>query len=250
MMRSASSRFCSCSTTTTTPTFRGGGERKKGKRSPNEARFGRRRRLQRRSSSTTTSAEGGGSEEARTMKNDDDIDRSVDATMMGTTTTRTSESTNGTYIANSKVPKKLEPPKRDTGIPSELDINIDIDEGKKKKLKRKKMKTRASRKSNRWNVLMTFYIALSLFVISLWFVSLSLSLWFALNSNARRACKRATLTTPFLFSFLENENDRTHEEDERRGSGNRELVVSGERGRPRRGRVSVSMDGERRGGAG
>ena len=177
MMRSASSRFCSCSTTTTTPTFRGGGERKKGKRSPNEARFGRRRRLQRRRSSTTgSSAEGGGSEEARTMKNDDDIDRSVDATMMGTTTTRTSESTNGTYIANSKVPKKLEPPKRDTGIPSELDINIDIDEGKKKKLKRKKMKTRASRKSNRWNVLMTFYIALSLFVISLWFVSLSLSL--------------------------------------------------------------------------
>ena len=247
MMRSASSRFCSCSTTTTTPTFRGGGERKKGKRSPNEARFGRRRRLQR-SSSTTTSAEGGGSEEARTMKNDDDIDRSENATMMGTT--RTESTTNGTYIANSKVPKKLEPPKRDTGIPSELDINIDIDEGKKKKLKRKKMKTRASRKSNRWNVLMTFYIALSLFVISLWFVSLSLSLWFALNSNARRACKRATLTTPFLFSFLEHENDRTHEEDERRGSGNRELVVSGERGRPRRGRVSVSMDGERRGGAG
>tara|TARA_B100001769_G_scaffold274674_1_gene273705 strand:- start:1882 stop:2226 length:345 start_codon:yes stop_codon:yes gene_type:complete len=28
-----------------------------------------------------------------------------------------------------KVPKKLEPPQRDTGIPSELDINIDIDEG-------------------------------------------------------------------------------------------------------------------------
>jgi len=28
-----------------------------------------------------------------------------------------------------KMPKKLEPPQRDTGIPSELDINIDIDEG-------------------------------------------------------------------------------------------------------------------------
>ena len=27
------------------------------------------------------------------------------------------------------MPKKLEPPQRDTGIPSELDINIDIDEG-------------------------------------------------------------------------------------------------------------------------
>jgi len=29
-----------------------------------------------------------------------------------------------------KMPKKLEPPQRDTGIPSELDINIDIDEGR------------------------------------------------------------------------------------------------------------------------
>ena len=28
-----------------------------------------------------------------------------------------------------KMPKKLEPPQRDTGIESELDINIDIDEG-------------------------------------------------------------------------------------------------------------------------
>jgi len=28
-----------------------------------------------------------------------------------------------------KMPKKLEPPQRDTGIPSELDINIDIDAG-------------------------------------------------------------------------------------------------------------------------
>jgi len=28
-----------------------------------------------------------------------------------------------------KMPKKLEPPQRDTGIPSEFDINIDIDEG-------------------------------------------------------------------------------------------------------------------------
>jgi len=180
-MRSASSRFCSCSTTTTTtPTsalllLRGGGERKKGKRSPNETRFGRRRRLQRRRSSTTgSSAEGGGSEEARTMKNDDDIDRSENATMMGTT--RTESTTNGTYIANSKVPKKLEPPKRDTGIPSELDINIDIDEGKKKTSHKKNENALASRKSNRWNVLMTFYLSLSLFFISLWFVSLSLSL--------------------------------------------------------------------------
>ena len=80
------------------------------------------------------------------MKNDDDIDRSENAkTMMGTTTTRTESTTNGTYIANSKVPKKLEPPKRDTGIPSELDINIDIDEGEKKNLEGKKMKTRALR---------------------------------------------------------------------------------------------------------
>ena len=60
------------------------------------------------------------------MKNDDDMDRSDDAT------TTTTESNGIVVIANSKVPKKLEPPKRDTGIPSELDINIDIDEGKKK----------------------------------------------------------------------------------------------------------------------
>ena len=59
------------------------------------------------------------------MKNDDDMDRSDDATT-------TTESNGIVVIANSKVPKKLEPPKRDTGIPSELDINIDIDEGKKK----------------------------------------------------------------------------------------------------------------------
>ena len=79
------------------------------------------------------------------MKNDDDIDRSENAkTMMGTTTA-TESTTNGTYIANSKDPKKLEPPKRDTGIPSELDINIDIDEGEKKNLEGKKMKTRALR---------------------------------------------------------------------------------------------------------
>ena len=111
------------------------------------------------------------------MKNDDDIDRSENATMMGTTTTRT-ESTNGTYIANSKVPKKLEPPKRDTGIPSELDINIDIDEGKKKTSHKKNENALASRKSNRWNVLVTFYLSLSLSFLSLSgsFLSLSLSL--------------------------------------------------------------------------
>ena len=69
------------------------------------------------------------------MKSDDDIDRSDDKA--------TTTESNGTYIANSKVPKKLEPPQRDTGIPSELDINIDIDEGRKKSHKIKKMKTRA-----------------------------------------------------------------------------------------------------------
>lgn len=109
------------------------------------------------------------------MKNDDDIDRSVDATMMGTTTTRTESTTHGTYIANSKVPKKLEPPKRDTGIPSELDINIDIDEGKKKKLRRKKNENARFAEIQSMECFDDFlYRALSL--LSLWFVSLSLSL--------------------------------------------------------------------------
>jgi hypothetical protein len=113
------------------------------------------------------------------VKRDDDIDRSDDKA--------TTTESNGTYIANSKVPKKLEPPQRDTGIPSELDINIDIDEGKKKSsYNRKKNENARALCGNPIsieNALMTFYIALSLF-LSLWFVSLSL--WFSLNSNARR----------------------------------------------------------------
>jgi len=87
------------------------------------------------------------------MKKDDDIDRS-DAT------TTTSTESNGI-----KVPKKLEPPKRDTGIPSELDINIDIDEGKH---------------------LFISFISLSLSLRAR-ARTLSLSLSGFLNSNARRA---------------------------------------------------------------
>ena len=90
------------------------------------------------------------------MKKDDDIDRS-DAT-----TTTSTESSNGI-----KVPKKLEPPKRDTGIPSELDINIDIDEGKHL-------------------FISLSFLSLSL-SLSLFARARSLSLSGFLNSNARRA---------------------------------------------------------------
>lgn len=137
-----------------------------------------------------------------------------------------------------KMPKKLEPPQRDTGIPSELDINIDIDEG------------------TIFRVFRVFgFCALSL-VLSERGTTTCDSLFLSLNSFKLFLCfceeqhSIYILRLTILHLKRRDINNRTHEKDERYRSGNRELVVPGKRRRSRRRRVSVSMDGERRGGAG
>ena len=74
-----------------------------------------------------------------------------------------------------KMPKKLEPPQRDTGIPSELDINIDIDEG-------------------------TVFRVFGLFSWLLWFVSRNISLSLVLSTFSLKLSLFLRRTTRHLYT--------------------------------------------------
>ena len=121
----------------------------------------------------------------------------------------------------------LEPPRRDTGIPSEWDINIDIDEG--------------TRRSSRG--------------IAIFRRDDGFSFLYHTSSEYTR---RTNLSFAHLLSAYSSffsrrrrkRPNRTREENERGRPGHGKHVVSRKWDRPRRRRVPVPMDGERGRGAG